>query len=77
MDPCFEWCSYMGSLGCFVGVVEFEDEFFLREVECNIPKKRLPKVDLQCVDVGKRVVGRWMLSQSHLWRRFVSPAKKP
>jgi hypothetical protein len=39
MDPCFEWCCYMGYLGCFVGVVEFEDEFFLRGVECNIPKK--------------------------------------
>jgi hypothetical protein len=47
------------------------------ECECNIPKKLLPKVDLQCVDVGKRVVGRWMLSQSHLWRRFFPPAKKP
>jgi hypothetical protein len=43
---------------------------------CNIPKKMLPKVDLRCVDVGKRVVGRWMLSRSHLWRRFFSPAKK-
>jgi hypothetical protein len=42
-----------------------------------ISQKKLPKVDLPCVDVGKRVVGRWMLSQSHLWRRFVSPAKKP
>jgi hypothetical protein len=38
----------MGYLGCFIGVVEFEDEFFLRGVECNIPKK-LPKVDLQCL----------------------------
>jgi hypothetical protein len=25
---------------------------------------------------GKRGVGRWMLSRSHLWRRFFSPAKK-
>jgi hypothetical protein len=25
---------------------------------------------------GKRVVGHWMLSRSHLWRRFFSPAKK-
>jgi hypothetical protein len=29
------------------------------------------------VDVGKRVVSRWMLSQSHLWRRFVSPQRNP
>jgi hypothetical protein len=42
-----------------------------------ISQKKLPKVDLRCVDVGKRVVGRWMLIQSHLWRRFISPAKKP
>jgi hypothetical protein len=36
MDPCFAWCCYMGYLGCFVGVVEFEDEFFLRGgVECD------------------------------------------
>jgi hypothetical protein len=27
----------MGYLGCFVGVVEFEDEFFLRGVECDTP----------------------------------------
>jgi hypothetical protein len=25
---------------------------------------------------GKRVVGRWMLSRSHLWCLFFSPAKK-
>jgi hypothetical protein len=37
MDPCFAWCCYMGYLGCFVGVVEFEDEFFLRGVECDTP----------------------------------------
>ena len=53
MDPCFEWCCYMGYLGCFVGVVEFEDKFFLRGVECNIPKKCWPKVNLWCVDEVK------------------------
>jgi hypothetical protein len=37
MDPCFAWCCYMGYHGCFVGVVEFEDEFFLRGVECDTP----------------------------------------
>jgi hypothetical protein len=37
MDPCFAWCCYMGYLGCFVGVVEFEDEFFLKGVECDTP----------------------------------------
>jgi hypothetical protein len=42
-----------------------------------ISQKKLPMVDIWCVDVGKRVMGRWMLSQSHLWHRFVSPAKKP
>jgi hypothetical protein len=26
---------------------------------------------------GKRVVGRWMLSQSHLWRRFFLPQRNP
>jgi hypothetical protein len=26
-----------------LGVAEFEDEFFLRGVECNIPKKMLTK----------------------------------
>jgi hypothetical protein len=56
MDPCFEWCCYMGTLDVLFGVVEFEDEFFLRGVECNISKKMLPKVDLWCVDVGK---GLW------------------
>jgi hypothetical protein len=42
-----------GTLDVLFGVVEFEDEFFLRGVECNIPKKILQKVDLLCVDVGK------------------------
>jgi hypothetical protein len=46
----------MGTLDVLFGVVEFEDEFFLRGVECNISKKMLPKVDLWCVDVGK---GLW------------------
>jgi hypothetical protein len=53
MDPCFEWWCYLGFLGCLLGVVEFEDEFFLRGVECNIPKKCWPKVDLRCEDVEK------------------------
>jgi hypothetical protein len=39
MDPCFEWCCYMGTLDVLFGVVEFKDEFFLMGVECNIPKK--------------------------------------
>ena len=43
----------MGYHGCFFGVDKFEDEFFLRGVECNIQKKMLPKVDLRCVDEGK------------------------
>jgi hypothetical protein len=30
-------------LGVLLGVAEFEDEFFLRGVECNIPKKMLTK----------------------------------
>jgi hypothetical protein len=46
----------MGALDVLFGVVEFEDEFFLRGVECNIPKKMLPKVNLRCEDVGK---GLW------------------
>ena len=28
-----------GTLGVLLGVAEFEVEFFLRGVECNIPKK--------------------------------------
>jgi hypothetical protein len=42
-----------GTLGVLLGVAEFEDKLFLRGVECNIPKKIRPKVDLRCVDVGK------------------------
>ena len=47
-----------GTLDVLFGVDEFEDEFFLRGVECNISKKMLPKVDLRCVDVGK---GLWAI----------------
>jgi hypothetical protein len=36
-----------GTLDVLVGVVEFKDEFFLRGVECNIPKNVDPKVDLR------------------------------
>jgi hypothetical protein len=56
MDPCFEWCCYMGYLGCFVGVVESEDEFFLRGVECNIPNKSCQRL----------IFGAWMWEKG-LW----------
>jgi hypothetical protein len=32
-------CAIWGTLGVLLGVVEIEDGFFLRGVECNIPKK--------------------------------------
>jgi hypothetical protein len=42
--------SIWGTLDALFGVVEFEDEFFLRGVECNIPKN---------VD-QKLIFGAWM-----------------
>ena len=33
-----------GTLDALFGVVEFEDEFFLRVVECNIPKKKVDQM---------------------------------
>jgi hypothetical protein len=60
-------------LGVLLGVVEFEDEFFLRGVECNIPKKMLPKVYLRCVDVGKELWAVGCKVKRHLRHRFFLP----
>ena len=46
----------MGYLGCFVWSERIRGLILFKGVECNIPKKVLPKVDLRCVDVGK---GLW------------------
>jgi hypothetical protein len=48
----------MGTLGVLLGVAEFEDEFFLRGVECNIPKTFLDQKLFYGALVWERVVGR-------------------
>ena len=63
MDPCFEWWCYMRYLDVLLGVVEFEDEFFLRGVECNIPKTFLEQKLIYGAWMWERVVGRWMERQ--------------
>jgi hypothetical protein len=57
-----------------LGVVEFEDEFFLRGVECNIPKNVDQKL-IFGVWMRERVVGRWMQSQKSSEASFFSPTK--
>jgi hypothetical protein len=63
-----------GTLGVLLGVVEFEDEFFLRGVECNIPKKFDQKLIFGAW-MRERVVGRWMQSQKSSEASFLSPTK--
>jgi hypothetical protein len=53
MDPCFEWWCYMGYLVCFARSGRIRGRILFKGVECNIPKKCWPKVDLRCVDEGK------------------------
>jgi hypothetical protein len=63
-----------GTLGVLHGVAEFEDKFFLRGVECNIPKKFDQKL-IFVAWMWERVVGRWMQRQKSSGRRFFSPIK--
>jgi hypothetical protein len=43
--------AFWGTLDVLLGVIEFEDEFFLRGVECNIPKNIVDQ---------KLIFGVWM-----------------
>ena len=63
-----------GTLDVLFGVDEFEDEFFLRGVECNIPKK-VAKGLSSVRGCGERVVGRWVQSQETSEASFLSPTK--
>jgi hypothetical protein len=42
-----------GTLGVLLGVTKFEDNFFLRGVECNIPKNVDQKLFFGAWDEGK------------------------
>jgi hypothetical protein len=65
---------YGGTLGVLLQVVEFEDEFFLRGVECNIPKN-VDQILIFGAWMRERVVGRWMQSQETSEASFLSPTK--
>jgi hypothetical protein len=46
-----------GTLDALLGVVEFEDEFFLRRVECNILEKNVDQNLIFDAWMWERVVG--------------------
>ena len=73
MDPCFEWWCYLGYLGCFAWSGRIRGRILFKGVECNIPKKMLPKVYLRCVDVGKELWAVGCKVKRHLMRRFFFP----
>jgi hypothetical protein len=63
-----------GTLGVLLGVVEFEDEFFLRGLSV-ISQKNVDQKLIFGVWMRERVVGRWMQSQKSSGASFLSPTK--
>jgi hypothetical protein len=62
-------------MGVLLGVVEFEDEFFLRGVECNIPKINVDQKMIFDAWMRERVVGSCMRLLKSSEASFLSPTK--